>query len=182
MSSSKIGISTLKSLCDETECLQFAERVVHQCWTRSFSHGLFPFSQLLSFGLDTPYLVNGCCYEGWESWKRDAGYFHLHHYSLDKYLSWWDLLALLIWTQILVFANCLLIQGLFYFFHYNMHGRAKLLQSCLTLYNPLDCSTPGSFVRGILQARILEWVATPSSRGSSQPKIEPASLLCLLHW
>ena len=32
-------------------------------------------------------------------------------------------------------------------------------QSCLTLCDPMDCSPPGSFVRGILQARILEWVA-----------------------
>ena len=32
-------------------------------------------------------------------------------------------------------------------------------ESCLTLYNPLDCSPPGSSVHDILQARILEWVA-----------------------
>ena len=38
------------------------------------------------------------------------------------------------------------------------------------LCNPLDCSPPGSSVHGILQARILEWVAVPSSRGSSQPR------------
>ena len=36
---------------------------------------------------------------------------------------------------------------------------AKLLQSCLTLCNPMDCSLPGSSVPAILQARILEWVA-----------------------
>jgi len=40
-------------------------------------------------------------------------------------------------------------------------------QSCPTLCDPVDCSPPGSSVRGILQARILEWVAIPSSRGSS---------------
>ena len=40
---------------------------------------------------------------------------------------------------------------------------------CLTLFNPTDCSPPGSSVHGILQARILEWVATPFFRGSSQP-------------
>ena len=34
-------------------------------------------------------------------------------------------------------------------------------------YNPMDCSPPGSSAHGILQARILEWVAMPSSRGSS---------------
>ena len=40
-------------------------------------------------------------------------------------------------------------------------------QLCLTLCNPIDCSPPGSSVHGILQARILEWVALLSSRGSS---------------
>ena len=42
--------------------------------------------------------------------------------------------------------------------------RAKSLQSCLTLWDPMDCSSPGSSVYGVLQARILEWVAIPSSR------------------
>ena len=45
-----------------------------------------------------------------------------------------------------------------------------LLQSCLTLCDPMDCSLPGSSVHGILQARILGWVAVPSSRGSSPPR------------
>ena len=40
----------------------------------------------------------------------------------------------------------------------------------LTLCNPMDYSPPGSSIHGILQARILEWVAMPSSRGSSQPR------------
>ena len=43
-------------------------------------------------------------------------------------------------------------------------------QSCLTLCNPTDCSPTGSSIHGILQATILEWVAMPSSRGSSQPR------------
>ena len=47
---------------------------------------------------------------------------------------------------------------------------AKPLQSCLTLCDSLDGSPPGCSVCGILQARILEWVAIPFSRGSSQPK------------
>ena len=51
-----------------------------------------------------------------------------------------------------------------------MFVRAKSLQSCLTLYDPMDCSPPGSSVHGILQARILEWLAMPSSRGSSPPR------------
>ena len=54
-------------------------------------------------------------------------------------------------------------------------------QSCLTQCNPMDCSPPGSSVHGILQARILEWVAMPSSRASFQPGIK-LCLLHLLHW
>ena len=46
---------------------------------------------------------------------------------------------------------------------------AKSLQSHPTLCDPMDCSSPGFSVHGILQARILEWVPMPSSRGSSQP-------------
>ena len=42
-------------------------------------------------------------------------------------------------------------------------------QSCLTLCGPMDCSPPGSFVHGIFQSRILEWVATLFSSRSSQP-------------
>ena len=43
-------------------------------------------------------------------------------------------------------------------------------ECCLTLCDPVDCSPPGSAVHGILQARILQWVAIPSSRGSSPPR------------
>ena len=48
--------------------------------------------------------------------------------------------------------------------------RTKSLQSCLTLWDPMECSLPGSSVHGILQARILEWVAMPSSKRSSPPR------------
>ena len=47
---------------------------------------------------------------------------------------------------------------------------AKKLQVCLTVCDPKGCSPPGSSVNGIFQARILEWVAMPSSRGSSWPR------------
>ena len=53
--------------------------------------------------------------------------------------------------------------------------RAKLLKSCPTLCNPMDCSLPGSSIHGILQARVLEWIAMPSSRGSSWPR-DPADV------
>ena len=45
-----------------------------------------------------------------------------------------------------------------------------VIQLCLTLCDHMDCSPPGSSVLGILQARILEWVATPFSREYSQAR------------
>ena len=51
-----------------------------------------------------------------------------------------------------------------------------------TLCDPVDCSPPGSSVHRILQARILEWVAKFSSRGSFQPQGLNPSLSYLLHW
>ena len=45
-----------------------------------------------------------------------------------------------------------------------------IAQSCPALRSPTDCSPPGSSVHGILQARTLEWIAMPSSRGSSRPR------------
>ena len=50
------------------------------------------------------------------------------------------------------------------------------LQLCVTLGDTMDCSPPGSSLPGVLQARILEWVAMPFSRDSSGPRIEPLSL------
>ena len=55
-----------------------------------------------------------------------------------------------------------------YTLHHYLH--IKSFQSCPTLCNPMNCNLPGSSVHGILQARILEWVAMPSFRGSSPPK------------
>ena len=51
----------------------------------------------------------------------------------------------------------------------NCEVKVKVAQSCLTLFDPVDCSLPGSSVHGNLQTSILEWVAIPFSRGSSQP-------------
>ena len=47
---------------------------------------------------------------------------------------------------------------------------SEVAQSCPTLCDPVDCNQLGSFVHGILQARILEWIATSFSRGSSRPR------------
>ena len=51
-----------------------------------------------------------------------------------------------------------------------MYVCAKLLQSCLTLCNPMNCCLSDSSVHGIVQAKLLEWVATPFSRGFSWPR------------
>ena len=45
---------------------------------------------------------------------------------------------------------------------------AKSLQLCPTLCDPMDCNLPGSSVRGILQARILEWIVMPSPKDMTQ--------------
>ena len=47
---------------------------------------------------------------------------------------------------------------------------SEVAQSCPTLCNPMDCKLPGSSVHGILQARILEWVAISFSKGPFQPR------------
>ena len=56
---------------------------------------------------------------------------------------------------------------------------AKSRQSCTTPCDPIDCSPPGSSDHGILQARILEWVAMPS-REPSRPR-DRTRVSCLLH-
>ena len=65
----------------------------------------------------------------------------------------------------------------------------SVTRSCPTLRNSMDCSPPGSSVHGISQARILEWVAIPSSRRPSQPRdwTSISSVSCtgrqiLYHW
>ena len=52
----------------------------------------------------------------------------------------------------------------------HLESESELAQSCLTLCDPVDCNLPGSSVHGILQARILEWVAISFSRWSSWPR------------
>ena len=56
-----------------------------------------------------------------------------------------------------------------------VHG--KLLQMCLTLCSPVDCSLPGSSVHRILQARILEWLACLPLGDLPDPGIKPAPLM-----
>ena len=64
-----------------------------------------------------------------------------------------------------------------------MHLSITLMcaQLCPTLCEPMDCSPPSSSVHGIFHARILEWVAIPYPRGSSQPG-DQTCISRLLHW
>ena len=59
------------------------------------------------------------------------------------------------------------------------HTHTLSAQWCLTLCNPTDCSPPGSSDHGIFQARIIEWVAISSSRGSSRPR-DQTYISCLV--
>ena len=67
-----------------------------------------------------------------------------------------------------------------------MYLYAACLLSCFSyvrlFVTPMDHSPPPFSIHGILQARILEWVAVPSSRGSSQPQGSNLHCLCFLHW
>ena len=49
-------------------------------------------------------------------------------------------------------------------------SESEVAQSCPTLFDPMDCSLPGSSLHGILQARVLEWGAISFARGSSRPR------------
>ena len=58
-------------------------------------------------------------------------------------------------------------------------GSGLVAESCQTVCDPMDCSPPASSIPGISQARRLEWVTIPFSRGSSWPRDRTP---CLLHW
>ena len=69
-----------------------------------------------------------------------------------------------IWDKVIV-LDCLKVKVL-------------VIQSCPTFCDPMDYSPPSPSVHGILQVRILEWVAIPVSRESSQPR-DRTSVLCI---
>ena len=75
----------------------------------------------------------------------------------------------------------LLFQSILFLFANVLVCQVASLQLCLTLCDPVDCGPPSSSAHGFLQARILGWVAIPSSGGSSQTR-DGTHLACLLHW
>ena len=54
-----------------------------------------------------------------------------------------------------------------------------VVQSCPTLCDPMDCSLPDFYAHGILQARILDWIAIPFTRGSSRPR-DQTLVFCII--
>ena len=83
-------------------------------------------------------------------------------------------------THNLLKENFISINLIYLCFYYNTLVSLKwseVAQSCPTLCDPMDCSLPSSSVHGILQARILEWVAISFSRGSSRPRDRIASAM-----
>ena len=67
---------------------------------------------------------------------------------------------------------------------YLLKVKVLATQSCLTLCDSMDCCPPGSSIHGILQARILEWVTMPLSRGSSQSRYQTcvSYVSCIGSW
>ena len=82
----------------------------------------------------------------------------------------------------------LFIQNLHIWLYFSRLCVCGLTLSCLTLCEPLGCSQTASSVQGIFQARILEWIAIFSSRGSSQPRdrthvsVSPALQVDSIRW
>ena len=74
--------------------------------------------------------------------------------------------------EILVISERIWRKRLWFWGWEGMQGKVKILvaQSCPSLCDPMDCGSPGSSIHGILQARTLEWVSIPFTRGSSRPR------------
>ena len=73
--------------------------------------------------------------------------------------------SILLVLEVYMYTGC--TYTYMYMYMYMLYVCSKLLQSRLTLCDPIDHSPPGSSVHWISQARILEWVAMPYLKGSS---------------
>ena len=106
--------------------------------------------------------------EKWQ-WSRSvvSDSYRLHGLQPTRLLRPWDFPG----KSTGVGCHCLLRVRFYCTVRWISHGGdgGVVTQSCTTLCNPTDCSPPGSSVHGILQTRILEWVAISFSKGSSQP-------------
>ena len=103
-----------------------------------------------------------------------TGFLYSFHSLLASLLGYFQLIFLLTHWFFFLFLSLSQVYCWISVLNFSVYSLycvdAKLPQSCLTLCDPMDCSLPGSSVHGILHARTLEWVAMPSSRGSSGPR------------
>ena len=74
------------------------------------------------------------------------------------------------WSFLSIFWCCCFWKKLSFKVEYDVCVYVLITQSCLILCDSMDCNSPGSSAHGILQAGIVEWLAIPFSRGSSQPR------------
>ena len=131
-------------ICYAQVAARYTIKQGYMCPTLLRSHGIVACQAPLSMGFSRLEWVAICFSRGF-SWSRD-------------------------WTWVSR-VSCIGRQILYHWATWEAPIRQVLVtELCPTLCNPMDCSPPGSSVHGILQARILEWVAISFSRGSSQPR------------
>ena len=119
------------------------------------------------FGISTSYAMGGNFLQAFEfSWDHLLGcaFCIMGKELLLIEFLFWKLISRSMFILVLLLGNFVKISQIY---QKNWKVKALVSQSCLTTYNPIDCSPPGSSVHGILQARILQWFAMPFSRGSS---------------
>ena len=155
------------------------ESVLYIRWPKywSFSFNISPsddYSGLISFSMDwlNFLAVQGTLKSLLQHYSSKSWIFRCSNFFIvplsHPYMTTGKTIALTRWT----FAGKVMSLLL------NMLSRlfmCEVAQSCLTLCDPMDCSLPGSSLHGILQARVLEWVAISFSMGSSQPRDQPGS-------
>ena len=81
-----------------------------------------------------------------------------------------QLLVSLIFAVVILVSISFISALIFLYFFPSANFESEVAQSCPTLCDPMDCSLPRSSLHGILQARVLEWIAISFSRGSSRPR------------
>ena len=120
-----------------------------------------------------------------------AGNTGSRHTGFSSFNAWalllhdmWDLSGPSVWTHVPCIARWILNRCTIRKDQVLSMLPAKLLQLCLTLCDPMDCSPPGSSVHVILQARTLEWVAISFSREFSQLRdwTQVSYVFCMDKW
>ena len=107
--------------------------------------------------VDLKYCVRFCCAAKWISYMYINIHSFKNYFPTKVITEYWDEVPVLYSRSLLII--CIIL-----------YMRTLCAQSCPTLYDPMDCSPPDPSIHEIFPARILQWVAMPRSRGSSQPR------------